>query len=167
MVVNLFTACIQNAPFAMEVFHVVFVVFLVANAAGGWVHVDHRSTCTVDGFVGQHSAREVVSIPVHGRKPPHRFERNHLLHADLQVDGPRELTDVFHTTLLEELEDFPIPLVVLQRVNFVVLGLDEIREHSVGQRHGGDGHGTSPLRFDNVQTRLGENGGFVSVGVHV
>ena len=83
------------------------------------------------------------------------------------MNGARELAHVFHPTLLEEFENLPIPLVVFEGVNFVVFGLNEIREHPVGQRHGGDGHGASTLGFDDVEARLGQHGGFVPVGVHV
>ena len=69
--------------------------------------------------------------------------------------------------MFQEFQNLPVPLIVLERVNLILFGLDEVGEHSVGQRHGGDGHGATTLGLDDVQTGFGEHRGLASVGVHV
>ena len=83
------------------------------------------------------------------------------------MNRPRQLAHVLQTPLFEEFQNFPIPFVVLEGVNFVFLGFDEIGEHAVGEGHGGDGHRPSSLRFDDIKAGFGQHGGFASVGVHV
>ena len=90
---------VKDASLTVEVLHVVLIVFLVANARGGWVDVDNGPSSAVNGLVGQHLTGEVVSISIHGRKPPHRFEGHNFLDADLLVNRPRQLAHVFQTSL--------------------------------------------------------------------
>ena len=129
--------------------------------------MNHSATRAVNGLVGQHATRQVVAVAVHGGKPPHRFEGHHFLHANLAVNGSGKLTDVFETALFKEFENFPIPLVVLEGVDFVILCLNEVGEHPIGEGHGRDGHGFSTLGLNHIKTRFGEHRGFGSVRIHV
>ena len=56
----------QNAAFSVEIFHIVLVVFLVANAGRSWVDVDHGSAGSMNGLVSHDVTREVVAVSVHG-----------------------------------------------------------------------------------------------------
>ena len=65
-------------------------------------------------FVGKDSAGQIVSIIVHGGKPPHRLEGDDLLHANLLMNGARELCNILETSLFKELEDLTIPFIVFE-----------------------------------------------------
>ena len=45
----------------------------------------------------------------------------------------RQLTDIFESTLLQKFQDFQVPLVVLERVDFVLGRFNEIRKHAIGE----------------------------------
>ena len=77
------------------------------------------------------------------------------------------MSDVLESSLFEEFEDLSVPLVVLEGMDGVRLGFNEIREHTVGERHCRDGHGTTPLRFHHVEASFGQHRSFAAVGVHV
>ena len=82
-------------------------------------------------FVSKHVTGEVVTVLVHACKPPHWFERNDLLDADLLVNRTGELAYILKATFTKEFEDLAIPFVVFEGMDFVVFGVDCRREHAV------------------------------------
>ena len=102
---------VEHVSVATEHLDVFLVVFFVALAVGGWVGEGQRLGALAN-FNGEHLA---------GRSLRWSFmaERNHIgegddLLRDLVVDGAGQLADVFETTVAQELEDFSVPLVVLE-----------------------------------------------------
>ncbi len=67
------------------------------------------------------------------------------------MNRSRQLPNVFEAAFFEEFQNLAVPFVVLERVDFVIGGFDEIREHAVGERHGRDGDGSPTLGFDHIQ----------------
>ncbi len=83
------------------------------------------------------------------------------------VDCSGKLADVFETAVLKELQDLPVPFVVFERVNAVLLWFDATREHPVGQGHGRDNGDLLAGRSRGVEARLCKHGGLGAVGVDV
>ena len=129
--------------------------------------MDNRAAGTVQCLVGEDLSDEVVILPIHSRKEPHRLERDYLLHSHLSVNLARQLGHIFEPSLAEELENLAIPFVIFERVNTVVIRQNRFSEHSVGQTHRTDYRHFTPGLLNRIQARLCQNDGLSTVGVDI
>ena len=82
------------------------------------------------------------------------------------MDRPRQLRHILKATFAEEIEDLPVPFIILQGVDSILSWIDRRGEHAVRQGHDSDDGGRSPSVRAHLDT-LCEDGGLRSIRIHI